>query len=185
MNGKVNRHSRVFLGSFLILISTTFLHSASADTSLANSQPQLTQGKYMHALQVTNELLANDRDNIQLRFSKAYLLSQLNRLNEALIIFTAITKERPDLPEPYNNIAAIYASQGKYDKAREILQKLIDQHPTYSTAYENMGDIYTVMATEAYGEALKINNTDVTVKHKLLFITELYSEPSPIFSVAN
>ena len=79
----------------------------------------------------------------------------------------------PDLPEPYNNLAVIYASQGQYDKARGALEQSIRTHPSYATAYENLGDVYAKLASQAYDKALQIDSTNPAAKNKLALVREL------------
>jgi tetratricopeptide (TPR) repeat protein len=64
------------------------------------------------------------------------ILTEQGNSKEAIEIFTKLTQDYPELPEPYNNLAVIYASQGQYDKARAALEQSIRTHPSYATAYE-------------------------------------------------
>ena len=62
------------------------------------------------------------------RFLKGLILAEQGKNAEAIQIFTRLTEEYPELPEPYNNLAVLYASQGQYDKARQCAGNG-DQHP--------------------------------------------------------
>src|SRR2546425_9737176 len=75
-------------------------------------------------------------------------------------IFTKLTQDYPELPEPYNNLAVIYASQGQYEKARAALEQSIRTHPSYATAYENLGDVYAKLASQAYDKALQLDSSN-------------------------
>ncbi|MEJ2761817.1 MAG: tetratricopeptide repeat protein [Gammaproteobacteria bacterium] len=150
--------------------------------SLAQSTPAqiralIAANKLDEALQATNTELAKDKKNITYRFLKGLILTKQNHLDQAKAIFIQLTKEHPELPEPYNNLAVIYASQGDFDKAREALQEAIDTHPSYATAHENMGDIYAKMASRAYSHALQLDKSNSTAKAKLTLINELFSLP--------
>jgi tetratricopeptide (TPR) repeat protein len=83
------------------------------------------------------------------------------------------------LPEPYNNLAVIYASQGQYDKARAALEQSIRTHPSYATAYENLGDVYAKLASQAYDKALQIDSSNTAAKNKLSLVRELVGRPGP------
>lgn len=151
-------------------------------TSLAQSTPAriralVAANKLDQALQITDTELAKDKKNITYRFLKGLILTKQNHLDQAKAIFLQLTKEHPELPEPYNNLAVIYASQGDFDKAQEALQKAIDTHPSYATAHENMGDIYAKMASQAYSHALQLDKGNSTAKAKLSLINELFSLP--------
>ncbi len=109
------------------------------------------------------------------RFLKGVILTEQGKNAEAIQIFTRLTEEYPELPEPYNNLAVLYASQGQYDKARHALEMAINTHPSYATAHENLGDIYAKMASQAYDKALQLDKGNVTAQTKLALVKELFS----------
>jgi tetratricopeptide (TPR) repeat protein len=109
------------------------------------------------------------------RFLKGLILAEQGKNAEAIQIFTRLTEEYPELPEPYNNLAVLYASQGQYDKARHALEMAISTHPSYATAHENLGDIYAKMASQAYDKALQLDKGNVTAQTKLSLVKELFS----------
>jgi tetratricopeptide (TPR) repeat protein len=78
------------------------------------------------------------------------------------------------LPEPYNNLAVLYADAGQYDKAKKALETAIKTHPSYATAHENLGDIYARMASEAYDKALQLDNGNTRAQSKLAMIKDLF-----------
>ena len=53
-----------------------------------------------------------------------------------------ISQDFPELAEPHNNLAAIYAAAGHYGKARVELEESIRLNPNYATAHENLGDVH-------------------------------------------
>jgi tetratricopeptide (TPR) repeat protein len=115
---------------------------------------------------VNKALAAKPRD-AQTRFLKGVILTEQGNTREAIDIFTRLTQDYPDLPEPYNNLAVIYASQGQYDKARAALEQSIRTHPSYATAYENLGDVYARLASQAYDKALQLDKTNSGAQTKL------------------
>jgi hypothetical protein len=104
---------------------------------------------------------------------RGLVLTRLNRTEEAIKAFADITRDYPQLPEPYNNLAVLYAAQGDYDKARDALQAAIAKHPSYATAHENLGDIYAALAAAAYGKAAALDTGDQAVRRKLAVINQL------------
>ena len=109
------------------------------------------------------------------RFLKGLILAEQGKNAEAIQIFTRLTEEYPELPEPYNNLAVLYASQGQYEKSRQALEMAISTHPSYATAHENLGDIYAKMASQAYDKALQLDKGNVTAQTKLALIKDLFS----------
>jgi tetratricopeptide (TPR) repeat protein len=106
------------------------------------------------------------------------ILTEQGNSKEAIEIFTKLTQDYPELPEPYNNLAVIYASQGQYDRARAALEQSIRTHPSYATAYENLGDVYAKLASQAYDKALQIDSSNAAAKNKLSLTRELVGRPS-------
>lgn len=128
-------------------------------------------GKIVEALNKTNEYLSKRPNDPQMRFMKGVLLTEQNKSEEAIAVFTKLTEDYKDLPEPYNNLAVLYAANGQYDKARVALEKAIRTNPSYQTAYENLGDIYGKMASQAYDKALALGSTTaVPAKSKLTML---------------
>ncbi|HCL87215.1 MAG TPA: hypothetical protein DIC45_12155, partial [Comamonadaceae bacterium] len=97
-------------------------------------------------------LAATPRDP-QLRFLRTVALTDLGRQDEAIAALVDLTETYPELPEPYNNLAVLYAAQGELDKAREALEQAVRARPDYGVAYENLGDIYARLARRAYTRA--------------------------------
>ncbi|MGE5027837.1 MAG: nuclear transport factor 2 family protein, partial [Betaproteobacteria bacterium] len=87
--------------------------------------------------------------------------------------FTKLAEDYPELPEPYNNLAVLYAGQGNYDMARIALEMAIATNPSYATAHENLGDIYAKMASQAYDKALQLDKGSAPTPTKLALVKEL------------
>ncbi len=141
--------------------------------SLQDAQNLLRQGQHAKALDEVNELVSASPKDRQARFLKGVILAEMNRLDEAAAVFLKLTEEAPELPEPYNNLAVIYAQQKQYDKARTALEMSIRTHPTYATAHENLGDLYTQMARQAYDRALQIDSSNSNAQTKLKMLREI------------
>ena len=139
----------------------------------------LRSGQHQQALERVNKAIAAKPKDAQARFLKGLILAEQGSSKEATEIFLALTKDYPDLPEPYNNLAVIYASQGQYDKARGALEQSIRTHPSYATAYENLGDVYAKLASQAYDKALQIDSANPAAKNKLALVRDLVSGAAP------
>jgi ketosteroid isomerase-like protein len=132
------------------------------------------QGKRSEALdRVERFLVAHPRDS-RARFLKGVILSEQNKPQEAIAVFTALTADFPELPEPYNNLAVLYANQGDLERARQSLEMAIRTHPSYAIAHENLGDIYAALAKRAYDKALQLDKGNATAQAKLALIRELF-----------
>lgn len=138
------------------------------------------QGNQAAALDKVNSYLSTNPKNAEAMFMRGVILVELGKRDEAIKAFTDLSEKYPNLPEPYNNLAVLYADQGQYDKARKALESAIKTHPSYATAHENLGDIYARMASEAYDKALKLDTSNSRAQNKLAMITDLFGGKRPV-----
>lgn len=138
-------------------------------------QRLIKDGQHAQALKLIDEALARNPKDAQMRFRRGVALSMLDRKAEALAVFQKLVEDHPDMPAPYNNMAVIYGAQGDYEKARGALERAIRTNPAYATAYQNLGDVYAQLASQAYSKALQLDKTDTTVQPKLSLLRELTS----------
>jgi len=157
----------------LLLISQ--IQPGFAANSYEDASKLFKQGNYAAALdQIETVIAANPRD-ARARFLKGLILTEQNKPAEAIKVFTSLTEDYPELPEPHNNLAVLYASKGQYDKARKSLEMAIRTHPSYAIAHENLGDVYAKMASEAYDKALQLDRGNAAAQTKLAMIKDLFS----------
>ncbi len=131
--------------------------------------------QHAQALERVDGYLKSNPKDARARFLKGLIFTEQNKPADAIRIFTGLTEDYPELPEPFNNLAVLYASQGQYDKARTALEMAIRTHPSYATAHENLGDIYAKMASQAYDKALQLDKSNSAAQTKLEMIKGLFS----------
>jgi tetratricopeptide (TPR) repeat protein len=161
-------NSIVFAG----LLGALFSASCFAD-EFADVNKHVKAGQYADALAKADSFLAQRPRDAQMRFLKGLILTEQNKPAEAIVIFTKLTEDFPDLPEPYNNLAVLFAASGQYDKARAALEMAIRTNPTYATAHENLGDVYAKLASQAYDKALQLDSGNSGAKSKLTMVRTL------------
>ncbi|MBC3916281.1 tetratricopeptide repeat protein [Undibacterium sp. CY18W] len=152
----------------LLLMSATVYADDAADVGKL-----LRAGQINEAMQKVDAALAQRPKDAQMRFLKGLILTEQGKSAEAITVFTKLTDDYPELPEPYNNLAVLYASSGQYDKARAALEMAIRTNPTYGTAHENLGDVYAKLASQAYDKALQLDSGNSTAKLKLTLVRNL------------
>ncbi len=132
-------------------------------------------GKLPEALSKADQYLATKPRDPQMRFLKGVIQRDSGKTTDAIATFTRLTEDFPELPEPYNNLAVLYAGQSQFDKARTALEMAIRTNPSYATAHENLGDVYAKLASQAYNKALQLDAANPGVPPKLALIRELFS----------
>lgn len=162
----------VGLLSALLCCATPALAVSAA---VSEAQALVNQGKLDQALQQLDRQIKAAPQDAEARFTRGLVLVRLDRNDDAVKAFSALTKDFPQLPEPYNNLAVIYAQQGEYEKARDALESALATHPSYTVAHENLGDIYAALAAAAYNRALTLDQNNPSVRAKLNLINELDS----------
>jgi len=165
--------SRLVAAIVGVFVATT-AWAAPAD-DLKDAQKLYQAGKLQPALDKVDVYLKTNPRDPQGRFLKGLVLTEQKRVSDAIQVFTGLTEDFPELPEPYNNLAVLYASQGNYDKAKSALELAIHTHPSYATAHENLGDIYAQLASRAYDRALQLDKSNTTAQVKLSMIKDLFS----------
>jgi len=174
---RLSTHLRSAIIAASLALSAPFAFAAptaQAD-NLADVQKMIRAGQYQQALDKTDAHLATKPKDAQGRFLKGVILTEMNRPADAIAMFTKLTEDYPELPEPYNNLAVLYAQQKQYDKARTALEMAIRTHPAYAIAYENLGDVYAKLASQAYDKALSLDSSNSAAQSKLAMIKDLVS----------
>jgi tetratricopeptide (TPR) repeat protein len=160
----------------LLLAGLLFAAHVSAQSDDYQEASKLFRaGQHAQALERVDGFLKANPKDARARFLRGLIFTEQNKPADAIKIFTGLTEDYPELPEPYNNLAVVYASQGQYDKARTALEMAIRTHPSYATAHENLGDIYAKMASQAYDKALQLDKSNSAAQTKLEMIKELFS----------
>ena len=134
---------RILCASLLCVTVTAAWSSAALD----EAQALINGGNYVEALNRLDAHLKQVPQDAEARFARGLVLVKLNRTEQAIAAFADLTRDYPQLPEPYNNLAVLYAQQGDYEKARDALEAALATHPSYATAHENLGDIYAALAS--------------------------------------
>ena len=133
----------------------------------------VSKGQYQRALTSVDKILEGNPKELNARFMRGVILSELNRPDEAIEAFKNLIAEQPDLPEPYNNLAALYAQQRRYLDARDSLEKAVRINPGYTTALENLGDLYLRLAGDVYAKARNLEDASPETARKLASVKNL------------
>lgn len=170
-------HSRFpVLGSLrLLTLAATLMFTLAHADDYADVSQLVRVGKLPEALAKADQYLTTKPRDPQMRFLKGVIQRDSGKTADAISTFTRLTEDFPELPEPYNNLAVLYAGQSQFDKARTALEMAIRTNPSYATAHENLGDVYAKLASQAYNKALQLDSSNAGVPPKLALIRELFS----------
>ncbi|MDJ0889690.1 MAG: tetratricopeptide repeat protein [Gammaproteobacteria bacterium] len=149
---------------------------ATDGQELGTIRSLMEDGQLATARERLDAFMAQHPQDTDARFLKGLLLVKAGRTEDAVEVFAELAREFPELPEPHNNLAVLYAADGNYEQARESLLVAINTHPSYATAHENLGDLYAKMAAAAYDSALALDEGNRGAQAKLALVNELFSE---------
>lgn len=167
-----------------IALGTTVAHADNLD----DARKALRAGDRAAALTSIEKALAAKPGDQDARFLKGVALAEDGRINEAMEVYQRLTQDFPELPEPYNNLAVLYAARGDFERARQALDMAIRANPQYAVAQENLGDVYIQLAARAYERAAQIDPSNRSAPRKLTLSREVVQRkpratpPSPAAS---
>ena len=167
------------LAGVLILVSGVLSSVHAQELSdLETIRTLAASGDRETALEKLESRIVADDNDVQARFLRGLLLLEAGDSVAAQEAFTEITRLFPRLPETYNNLAAIYAMQGEYEKARQALVAAVANAPDYPVASANLGDLYVKLATDAYRRAVELNPQDTGTSAKLKLLHQMFAKDS-------
>jgi Flp pilus assembly protein TadD len=165
--------------SWLIALAAALCLPLSARADDYGDVNQLMRsGKLAEALAKADQYLAGKPRDPQMAFLKGVVLGEQGRTADAIAVFTKLTEDYPELPEPYNNLAVLYAGQSQFDKARAALESAVRVDPAYAIAYENLGDVYARLAGQAWAKSQQLDASNTSVALKLVLVRQLFAKPA-------
>ncbi len=137
----------------------------------------IKERKYPEAIKAIDAALLKTPRNVQLRFIKARLQVELRNVDAARATWIEITQQFPELPEPYNNLAALAANQGQWIEARDYLELALKLRPDYALAQGNLADVYLRLADRYYSSASKLQPNQREYGLRARAIKEILNPP--------
>lgn len=147
---------------------------ARAD-ALGDARRQAAAGQPDVALATVEKALAAKPKDAELRFQRGVLLADLGRREAAMQAFTELNQEFPELPDPLNNLAVLYAAQGDLERARASLEAALRNQPGHRAARENLGDVYARLALRLWQSLAAGAQVEPTLARKLALARQLVS----------
>ena len=147
------------LGGVLLAAFLGFALPASAQSGLVGEdykkvEALISAKNYAAAAQAADAYLASHLRDPQMRMLKSRIQIAQGKPDDARATLLTLTQDYPEIAEPYNNLAVLYAEAGQLDLARAAHENALRIHPNYATALHNLGDIYRRMAHDSYAKAL-------------------------------
>ncbi len=164
----------------IVLSGARAAHAAPPATTdgTPGADSAIAQQNWATALTELDARIKSNPRDVQAKFKRATILARLGRDDDAIEAFTELTQTYPELPEPYNNLAALYAKHGHYDEARIALETATKANPSYTLAWENLGDLYLRLASASYRRASTLGHTSGATQQRLADIDKIVNPPA-------
>lgn len=166
---------RLFCLAATLVVTTA---PARAD-DYAPVEQLLRDGQLAQAMGKADQYLATNPRDPQMRFLKGLIQQDSGQREAAVTTYETLIQDYPELPEPYNNVAVLYAQQGQFEKARASLEMAIRNRHSYATGYENLGDVYVRLAIDSYRQAQQNDAGNTTVAPKLALTRQIITSAAP------
>jgi len=138
----------------------------------------MRSGQLPQAMAAAQQYLATRPRDPQMRFLKGLIEQDSGRPTDAITTYNKLIEDYPELPEPYNNAAVLYAAQGQYDKARAALELAIRANSQYAVAHENLGDVHARLASQSYLQSQRLDPRNAALAPKLALLRQMFIAPA-------
>ena len=140
----------------LAIVLVTFLGAVKADREVNAVTNLIDAGEILSALTLLETLKPLRPCDPDLLFVEARVYEAAGETDRAIALYELLIDVFPNIPEPYNNAAALYAARGAIYKAEQLLLGGLGTHNKYKMINENLSNLYIARAAEAYRKALNI-----------------------------
>jgi tetratricopeptide (TPR) repeat protein len=153
---------------------------------LANSPPSMAEVEA--ALRTNNTEQLNDLlkrlsqakgDVFELNFHKGLIQLKREQYDPAIAHFSVIPSSSPYYLAARNNIATIYAAQGKLNDAKATLEQALKSNQPLELMYNNLNNLKTHLASKNYASALQLLDPAKNNKLSLVVSTNGLAQYSP------
>ncbi|MFM7025486.1 MAG: tetratricopeptide repeat protein [Limnohabitans sp.] len=149
-----------------ILLSLMVLGSSAQADAYDDTERLIRNGQLERASQLASRHLQASPQDPQMRLLLSRILDRQGKTDDAIAQLESLCQEFPELPEPHNNLAVLYARLGRMQDAMDSLNKALLARPDYTTALENLGDLHLSLALQAYRRAGGSPGAPASLQHK-------------------
>lgn len=166
-------HARAWLAAALLSLAPAPAPAATP----AEVRALAARGDLPAALRLADQALAARPGDGELKFSRAVVLMDLQRDDEALDVFTELSQLYPELPDPHNNLALLHARAGRLAEALAALQTALRNDPSHRLARINLGQVHLMLAAQAWEQAAATAALEPDLRQRLEAVRVLLRPP--------
>jgi len=167
----------LFFPALLTLAALLGTGGARADDA-SEVREMAARGELASALRRVEQAVAAHPRDAQLRFLHGVMLMDNQRDEAALALFTQMSQEFPELPDPYNNMALLLARAGRVEAALAAVQEALRVEPNHRTALSNLGQLHLMLAIKAWQGLARSGPIDPALQRRLDGARALLASPT-------
>ena len=134
--------------------------AAPSEPSRASSEPAVeraialtAEGRLGEARKVLDRVPDLGSGHPRAQLLDGILRAREGHVDQAIEVFERLTREHPEMPEPWNNLAVLLAVKGRLLDARDALEEALAREPDLAAAHANLGDVYAALARHSHTHA--------------------------------
>lgn len=119
-----------------------------------------------------NKAIHWDHYNLKAYYRLAYAYAEINKPNEALTVYLQLKELAPDYADIHYNLGSLYLRSGRWEDAKEELQRAVEQNPYGPKTHCNLGAVYMRLgesdnAIAEYKHAISVHDEKKRINPKL------------------
>ena len=130
--------------------------TSDAEADFRRALSLVAEERHAEARTVLDPLLQREPEHSRARVLHGVLRAREGRVGNAIEIFETLTRDYPDMSEPYNNLSVLYAVEGRLDDARRVLLESLERRPSADT-YVHLAEVYMKLSQEATRRARELD----------------------------
>ena len=119
---------------------------ASSELDIERAIALTAEGRLGEAREALDRVLDLRFDHPRARLLDGILRAREGHVDQAIEVFERLGHEHPEMPEPWNNLAVLFAAKGRLLDARDALEEALARDPDLSAAHANLSDVYSMLA---------------------------------------
>ena len=162
----------------LTLLGVLFIATPACADDESTVIDLMRNGQWNPALSIADRHLAKHPGDASMRFLKGLLQQKSGRQRNAITTYQRLIQDHPALPEPYYNLAVLYAAQGQFEQSRATLEQAAAASRSLANIHEKLGDVYAFMAMGSYRQSLQPQDPGLAQTAGLPLIQQLIAKPA-------
>ena len=126
---------------------------ASSEKAVERAISLTAKGRLAEARKLLDPVLDLETDHPRAQLLDGILHAREGYVDQAIEVFERLSREHPEMPEAWNNLAVLLVAKGRLLDARDALEEALARRPGLAVAHANLGDVYDALARHSHMNA--------------------------------